>query len=344
MILPRVHREGKHLRQGFTLMILAGLLLLGATQASSETAAAPECADPPGHCLFLPLLTRMPDPRVRSDALAMYGSMYLASETTATGWNGDVDVCSPGNISETYRAAVLKRINYFRLMAGVPMLQGFRTEYNQQAQDAALLMSANNKVDHSVDATWTNCSELEGEGVWYSNAIDSFNGPQAINTYMGHEGDTLVYLRRYLLFPQTLEMGNGDVPATSGYMAVNVLRVMDGHYYAARPATRSEFVSWPPAAYVPYPVVYPLWSFSLDQADFSQATVSMSVNGFSINIMQYPPVDGYGENTLVWWAGTWGPWPNPVVDTTYTVTISNVLVNGQMRSFTYDVVIFDPGS
>jgi hypothetical protein len=70
----------------------------------------------------------------------------------------------------------------------------------------------------------------------------------------------------------------------------------------------------------------------------------MMINGASMNITLYPPADGYGENTLVWLAGNWGSWPNPGTDATYTVKVSNVLINGQMRSFTYDVIVFDPGS
>jgi hypothetical protein len=59
-----------------------------------------------------------------------------------------------------------------------------------------------------------------------------------------------------------------------------------------------------------------------------------------------PTKNGFGENTLVWIPTAMNdnaPWPKPpAAGKTYTVTISNVRLNNQTRSFTYAVTAIDP--
>ena len=138
-------------------------------------------------------------------------------------------------------------------------------------------------------------------------------------------------------------MGTGDIPPTGGYPASNALWVFDT--FSPRPATREAYVAWPPSGYVPYQVVFARWSFSYPDADFTAATVTMKSGGADVGLSQSPVANGYGENTLVWTpAGAIGDsWPKPAQDTTYYVTVQNVLISGQNRSFTYDVIVFDPG-
>jgi hypothetical protein len=62
-----------------------------------------------------------------------------------------------------------------------------------------------------------------------------------------------------------------------------------------------------------------------------------------VNITRYIPVNGWGENTLVWKVGAGGSWQKPTADQPYVISINNVSVGGKPLSFTYTVVIFDPG-
>ena len=50
---------------------------------------------------------------------------------------------------------------------------------------------------------------------------------------------------------------------------------------------------------------------------------------------------GYGDNTIVW-VPQGVPTSAPAADVTYSVTVSNVVVSGQSRVFTYNVTILDP--
>ena len=112
-----------------------------------------------------------------------------------------------------------------------------------------------------------------------------------------------------------------------------------------RPPTREEFVAWPPPGYVPYQVVYPRWSFSYAGANFSSATVTMTQGGSSVPVAMETLDTGYGENTMVWiplGLGSSQSWPKPSKDTSYMVTISNIIIGTGTRTFTYEVTVFDP--
>ncbi len=129
-------------------------------------------------------------------------------------------------------------------------------------------------------------------------------------------------------------MGTGDIPSGSGSAKANALWVFDPHMWEARPATRNLFISWPPAGYVPYTVVYARWSFAISGANFTNASVSLSKGGVPVGISRYPTVNGYGENTLVWainGMGDWDNWSKPSSDTTYTVTINGVVIDNQIE-------------
>ena len=240
---------------------------------------------------------------------------------------------------------MLRRINYFRSMAGVPSLRSLSDAYNLKAQAAALMMSANRALSHSPPSTWI-CYTPEGaQGAGSSDLFLGVYGPAAVSGYMMDpgSGNTAAGHRRWILFPPTQQMGTGDIPPTGGYPASNALWVFDT--FSPRPATREAFVAWPPSGYVPYQVVFARWSFSYPNADFTAATVTMKSGGADVGLSQWPVVNGYGENTLVWTpAGAIGDsWPKPAQDTAYSVTVQNVLIGGQNRSFTVDVIVFDPG-
>jgi hypothetical protein len=106
--------------------------------------------------------------------------------------------------------------------------------------------------------------------------------------------------RRWLLYPQTQVMGTGDVPPVgANYLAANTTWVFDANFFGPRPTLRTPYIAWPPSGYVPYQTVYPRWSFSLTNADFTNATVTMTSNGVSVAVFKENYLTGYGENTVV---------------------------------------------
>lgn len=287
------------------------------------------------------------NPQNRQESLNFFLQNYLPYDPPPINWTGDRNSCSSGTTDPNFQIAVLRRVNYFRAMAGVPAGVTFSSEANGLAQAAALMMSVNNNLDHTPPDTWL-CYSADGyEGASSSNLSLGVNGPDAITGYMADPGGGNYFVghRRWLLYPQTQEMGTGDVPASTNNYESNSLHVFDAHMWDARPATREEFVAWPPPGFVPWDVVFPRWSFSYSHADFSSAVVSMTSNGSSLPISLSPLETGYGENTLVWiplGLSDWDPWPFPAVDTSYNVLIQNVIVDGSSRDFSYTVTVFDP--
>jgi len=289
----------------------------------------------------------------RQAAKDLWNNEYLPSNNVSAEWTGSHAACTPGETSQAYKDAVLRRLNYFRAAAGVPLLSRLNPEYNRKAQAAALMMSRNDDLSHSPPTSWICYSQDGKEGAGRSNLYLGRTGPNAITGYIQDPGggNEIVGHRRWILYPQTQEMGTGDVPAVGSFNSSNALYVFDAHTFDPRPSTRDEFVAWPPPGYIPYPVVFTRWSFSYPDADFRQAQVTVTRDGTSQPLVQYTPYPEfgssffYGENTLVWEMGgpnDSDPWPKPAADTTYQVTVRNVIVNGQPRDFSYEVIIFDP--
>lgn len=285
------------------------------------------------------------DANNRAQVLLFYRTVYASSSQKATGWNGNIATCDAGDTSAEFRAAELRRINWFRAMAGVPASVQFDATFNQKAQQAAMLMAANMQLSHTPDASWACYSAVAAEGAGKSNLALGRNGAESVGeSYMRDAGsnNTAAGHRRWLLFPQTQFMGAGDVDAP---VKTNALWVQDANIFSARPAVRDDFVAWPTQGYTPYTTVYPRWSFSYPQADFSAATVSMTENGAPIATRTETPANGYGENTLVWYPGSYADgmsWARPAADTVYQVTLGNVIVGGVARTFTYTSIVFDP--
>lgn len=303
------------------------------------------CSQP--GCIHLPLIFLQQISVGRASALSLYRDLYLSGEDVQPGWNGSVNNCQPGTTSAAFKTAILNRLNYFRRAAGVPPLSGLDVALNQKAQAAALMMSKQGALSHSPGEGWGCYTAAGAEAAGKSNLYLGNYGPSAIAGYMRDPGanNKAVGHRRWILYPQTTAMGAGDIPASAGFRPAQALWVITAEYSLPRPPTRAPYVAWPPAGYIPYPVVYARWSFSYPQADFSQATVSLSQGATPVPVTREAPVNGYGENTLVWMINGMNdssPWPRPAGDTPYTVTVQGVRINGQPQNFTYTVIVFDP--
>ena len=244
------------------------------------------------------------------------------------------------------------RINFFRALAGVPAAIVFNSTFSAKAQQAALMMSANNTLQHTgIPLSWTFYTAAGAEAAASSNlALGNF-GPDAITAYMADEGsnNSAVGHRRWIIFPQTREMGTGDVTGNdANFNSANATWVIDSQVNAARPATRTPQVPYPPAGFVPYQLIWPRWSFAYPNADFSAATVTMTRAGQLVAVVLEPVTTlNEGERTLVWVydglnSSLATTHPKPTADTTYTVAVNNVRIAGIAQNFSYNVTVFDP--
>ena len=312
-------------------------------QAASVSQAA--------HSLFIPLVRQAPqglyvDIHDRQAVLNFYNQDYLAYSGAAINWTGSQNPCNPGTTGAVFKDEVIHRVNYFRAMAGLPADVTLLADMSSKAQAAALIMSANGNLSHTPPTSWLCYSSDGAAGAGSANIALGMYAWGAISGYMRDpgSGNSAAGHRRWILYPQTKNMGSGDIPPSS-YRASNALVVFDSHSRDPRPAVRDGFVVWPPAGYVPSTIVYARWSFSYPGADFSAATVAMTSNGSPVSLTPSPVTNGYGENTLVWiplGMADNADWPRPAVDTSYNVTVSNVKISGVPRSFSYTVTIFGP--
>src|SRR5487761_1964675 len=107
-----------------------------------------------------------------------------------------------------------------------------------------------------IPPTW-HCFSTEGtNAAASSNLALGYDGPDAITSFIWDFGANNYEAghRRWILYPQTQVMGAGDVPAQGSFYPANATWVFDANYGGPRPATRTPYVSWPPAGYAPYQV------------------------------------------------------------------------------------------
>lgn len=214
----------------------------------------------------------------REEVRNLYNTVYTASTGVPSGSTADVTTCTAGTTTDEYRTALVRRVNYFRAMAGVPAVVTLDDEYTLKAQEAALIMAANIGVTNSPPMSWTCWSEDGDEGALNSMLSLGLHGHTAIDFFMEGAGtkNTRVGNRRWILYPQTEFMGTGaaDEPVEAG-----ATWVIEFNFDDPRPATRTPYVAWPPPGFVPYRVVYTRWSFSYPEADFSSAAVTVMHDG-----------------------------------------------------------------
>lgn len=282
------------------------------------------------------------DVQSREEVRNFYNGVYKASEGVDIGWTGDLASCNPGDTATAYKDAVIRRINYFRAMAGVPADVVLDYEASAKAQQAALMMAANNALNHFPPPTWSCYAPMGYEAAGKSNLSLGSSGPEAVANQMRDDGDnnTAVGHRRWLLYPGTRYMGTGDVKAAG--QSANAVWIQDpGAFGSPRPPTRTDFVAWPPPGHVPRPLLFPRWSFSYPGADFSVARVSVRQNGVELPVRTEIPAGLIGENSLVWTPALNAAAP-AAEDTAFSVEVRDVAIGGMLRTFGYEVVVIDP--
>jgi hypothetical protein len=291
------------------------------------------------------------DTSSREQVRSFYRAIYPASDNVPMNTSADVASCTAGTNAPAFQDAVVRRINWFRAMAGIPAAVTLLATNNFRDQFGAMLMSANNTLQHTgIPTTWT-CFNVDGtNAAANSNLALGYAGADAITGYINDFGanNFEVGHRRWILYPQTQVMGTGDVPAQGSFNPANATWVFDANFGGPRPATRQRFVAWPPAGFVPYPVVFPRWSFALTNANFSSATVTMKSNNVVVPVTLETVLTGFGENTLVWHPtsidanSSSAVFPFGGTDTVYSVAVSNITVGAQVTNYSYTVTLFDP--
>jgi hypothetical protein len=285
------------------------------------------------------------DPASRASVVAAYEHVYLPQAIVVPDWTGDVSDCLAGVTGLAYVEATIERVNFYRALSGLPGTVIADVAREPAAQAAALMMSANDDLDHDPPPDWLCWTQAGHDAAAQSDLALGVSGPAAITLYMADEGssNSAAAHRRWILFPPQARMAVGNIP--SGVRA-NALGVTTG--FGARPSMPNG-VSWPPQGYVPWqllPAVSGRWSLSWPDADFDQATVTMTRDGQTLPAPALEPTAnnyGYADNTLVWIARGVS-YSRPDHDTIYHVHVAGISGGGAPASIDYDVIVIDPES
>ncbi len=268
-------------------------------------------------------------------------------------FTGDVDSCDAGTTSQAYRDSVVQRVNWYRQMAGLETVSE-QARYSTGAQQAALMMAAADRLSHDPSSDWPCYTANGATAAGASNIGRHSTGVGAIGAYMGDGGgnNKKVGHRRWILYPQLRKIGIGNVPhVLFGQTGANALYVIDDNVGGTRPDVREQrgLVAWPPPGYVPAETVWGRWSFSLPDADFSNATVTVTDRYGSVPLEVIARTSsGVPEETIVWSMYRdvdSSPFSEPLDgDHCYTVTVSNVNVSQIAQSpYQYTTCVLDLG-
>ena len=278
-------------------------------------------------------------PNVRSSVVSFYENVYLPTFSVPIGWTGNPATCAAGSTSQDYIDASFDLINYYRAMVELPPVVN-DTSKNASSQEAALMMSVNNSLSHSPPMGWQCYTSAGATAAGSSNLALGAAGPRAVDLYIRDpgSGNSAVGHRRWILNPPRASFGIGSVGGAT--RDANALWVFAGT--TSRPST--DIIAWPPRGFVPYRLVYPRWSFSLNSApnaNFSAASISMQENGVPVvlNIVS-SSTNGYGDNTLVWEPSGLA-FSAGQADRAFDIVVSNVSNAGQ-SVYSYRVTVIDP--
>lgn len=295
------------------------------------------------------------DASKRDDVVDFFHCIYPPSEDFQDhhGWTGSIGSCNAGTVSQELHDDTLRRINYYRAMAGLNGNITFNASKNADCQEAALMMAANSALSHNPPSSWTCYTAAGDAAAGASNLSLGFNfpnyGPGCIDGQMEDDGgnNLAVGHRRWLLYSRAQEMGHGSIPITpsNNVAAASIWAI--GNFNPLAPAGL-EKVAWPPEGFVPHQTVWARWSFGLPNAaaGFGSATVTMSKGGTSIPVtIIHRGTGGLGDPTLVW-EPSGANYPNypsvaPTQDTTFTITVSGV-TGVSPTSYSYDVTVINP--
>ncbi len=270
----------------------------------------------------------------RASVQSAYNNRLVPALAVPTGWTGSVAGCNAGTTSAAHQTATLDTVNFFREFVGLTNVS-FNATYSAKAQQAALMMQANNQLSHNPPTSWT-CYTADGaQAAGSSNiALGTNNGPNAVRLYMidPGSGNTAAGHRRWVLDPTRLTMGSGTTGNANDLWVFGATQPLP-----ASPAT----VAWPADGFFPVELEpQGRWSLSIPNANFSAAAITVTDNlGTNYPITKQPVANGYGQNTVVWQVGnlTYGDGQG---DRNFTVTVSGI-TGWTSTSYSYVVKMFD---
>lgn len=211
-------------------------------------------------------------------------------------WSGSVNGCNAGDTSAIGRANALKNVNLYRYIAGLPPVVTDATR-DQKTQACALIMDANNQLNHFPPMNWT-CWTAAGNEAAGSSNIATTRGVAAVDLYMADPGNnTTIGHRRWIL---SNSLGPVGIGSTDSY---SCMWVIGGSGQANK-----AWMAWPSAGLFPIQALSASgfanvdstgWTIQSDSIDLSNAQVTITDAGQNKAIQLSVLLQGYGSTYAV---------------------------------------------
>ncbi len=230
------------------------------------------------------------------------------------------DTCDPGELDPEFQLDGIRRVSLFRWLAGLPAVTS-HPRYAEQTQACATALSAEGiGIRPTIESSFTCYSGDAAEGASSSNIARGLdNAADAVDYFLVDADADTLGRRRWLLNP---EMGATAFGVRGEYVCMYA--VDDSG--SANPT----WVAYPVGTFPQAALLGP-WTFSSQQLDLSEATVTITDgNGAEVSVTNLREVAGmFGLPTIAWEvAGATAP-------ATYTVNVTNL--SGVETEVTYTV-------
>ena len=281
---------------------------------------------------------------IQNDWTQNYISSILKAEDRD--WTGDFNDCSCGKMPDSFYTKKQREFAFYRRLAELPDQIIFVEEYNNLAQEAALVNSFNVLTHHPTPEM-----KCYSEAAFLGSSHSNLSSAIRIRGYMEDYGanNKSVGHRRWMLNPYNLHFGIGATfhqTTKKREYTTTTWTQQGGALYVISDEVNDDLLKdytqegtgWPMAGYFPTQFTYERWSYSLDRADFSNAKVRLTdANGKTITPLTYKPKYGYALNTIVW-EYEYGE----ILPEYIEVVISGVIKNGEenFSEITYKVYPF----
>ncbi|QTN33325.1 hypothetical protein HZ994_13720 [Akkermansiaceae bacterium] len=289
---------------------------------------------------------------------------------------------SEGTISPAFIADTERRLNFYRALAGVPANATLNTAslVNIQPGDAhkpdasttkalavqraAHMIAVNYNTTTRTNPAYSHNPPTDAilwdasrwNAMFNGNITQGFHGPDAITGYVTENAATgvgtensIAAHRRWILRAASTNFATGDVPGFNRFDDSGASRILPSNvlYVIQNPdenaTVAAAFTAYPPAGFFPSPLNTKFWSLTRQGANFSAATVTVSVvGGATVAAVKQPVSSGAGDPTIVWQMPAADAATSFPADKTYQVTVSGITGTGVPASHSYQVTMVNP--
>ncbi len=269
----------------------------------------------------------------------------------------DLNACEAGRPSEADRQLFINTLNEIRALHHLPQVE-YDYVHEDQTMQASMLLAVNEKTSHFPDDTWTCFSDIGLQGASTSNLnfiqsyenLEKYGADKNLVNWLTEKNSASIGHRRYILSPFLAKASYGEVSNTQAKSFPTIVGAAMKTVYPYQSQTLTSTMAKGVIAYPyhTYPkrfflkseplslsvLINPEDAYANNQVDFSGAKLTVirrdNQQIQTIENIKYDNTNyGLLANNLQFYFTTMH------YNVIYDVKLSNVLVNGQPKDYTY---------